>query len=253
MRLHPIKAFSDNYIWCLENGEHALVVDPGDDNAVASWLEQRKLKLASILITHHHYDHCDGLDALQQNYNCQVYAPADKRIPGQWQAVSDSSKVSCPATGARFSILETPGHTSSHICYFGEGILFCGDTLFSMGCGRLFEGSPEQMHASLQKIAKLPGDTLVCPAHEYTESNIRFALQVEPDSDELQSLAMATRELRRESNPSLPVSLARELQLNPFLRCHEQVICDAVKKQEPDTSCEPVTVFAALRRWKDRS
>lgn len=250
---HPIPAFTDNYIWALHNGQQAWVVDPGDAAPVQAWLAEQGLALAGILLTHHHADHTGGVDALRQSTGAPVHGPAYEVLPEPVERLSAGQSVS--VLGHRFDVLEVPGHTAGHIAYFctnwnGAPLLFCGDTLFSAGCGRLFEGTPAQMLDSLDRLAALPANTRVCCTHEYTLSNLRFALAVEPDNAALQAHAAHCQQLRANGQPTLPSTLALERAINPFLRSREPAVIQAIQQQAPETT-EPVALFAALRRWKD--
>lgn len=255
-RLTPIPAFDDNYLWMLDNGRQALVVDPGDAAPVLAALAQRKLELAGILVTHHHGDHVGGLVELQAHAACPVYAPATETIPGLVERVRGGDAVEL--LGCRFEVIDVPGHTAGHIAYFlpsnagAAPLLFCGDTLFSGGCGRLFEGTPAQMLASLDRLAALPGDTRVCCAHEYTLSNLRFALAVEPGNQALVAYNTWCQDERTAGRPTLPSSIAREAQINPFLRSRAAEVRSSVLDHAalPDTADE-VQVFASLREWKN--
>jgi hydroxyacylglutathione hydrolase len=248
----PIPAFSDNYIWLLrqDTSPEACVVDPGDAEPVIRALEQEGLTLDTILVTHHHHDHTGGLPELIDRYSPKVIGPDNPRITGLTERVGDGD--TCRVMGRRFDVFAVPGHTLDHIAFFTAGIpplLFCGDTLFSGGCGRLFEGSPEQMHRSLQLLAGLPDETLVFAAHEYTLANLRFARAAEPhNSDTVEALAAAQR-ARDFDKPTLPSTLAREKRINPFLRCNDPAL-RAVASQHGSTDTDQAT-FATLRAWKD--
>lgn len=238
----------------LHDGHQALVVDPGDAQPVLAALQQGGLTLAAILVTHHHGDHTGGVDTLRKATGAKVYGPALERMPEPLQRLNDGDVVE--VLGLRFEVLLVPGHTAGHIAYFGhipsqDPVLFCGDTLFSAGCGRLFEGTPAQMLASLTRLAALPETTRVCCAHEYTLSSLRFALAVEPDNTALQAYQTHALELRRQHQPTLPSSIRLEKAVNPFLRTHLPSVANAVQRRCA-TAPDAVSVFAALRTWKDQ-
>lgn len=247
-------AFSDNYIWLLHDQHRLLAVDPGDGTAVRDWMSQHPaLKLETILVTHHHADHTGGLSELVATTGAKVYGPAMEKLPVDHIAVSEAAPVMW--AGMHFRVLDVPGHTAGHVAYWTQTHgqapwLFCGDTLFSGGCGRLFEGSPGQMLDSLDRLAQLPGDTLVCCAHEYTLSNLKFALRVEPNNLDLQAYALHCQQLRAELQPTLPVPLSTEKAINPFLRSRTPSVRFAVQQQQP-LAQDDVSVFAALRQWKN--
>jgi hydroxyacylglutathione hydrolase len=254
MNLLALPAFADNYIWMLHDGRSAVVVDPGDAAPVQRALDQHRLQLAAILVTHHHPDHVGGVDALRPRLQGPVYAPAREQIPEPNVKLHDGDEVT--VLGQRFAVWDVPGHTAGHIAYVQQGaddapLLFCGDTLFSAGCGRLFEGSPAQMHASLSRLAALPAATRVCCAHEYTLSNLRFAAAVEPGNAERAAYQAACEQLREQGQPTLPSSIGLERGINPFLRCTEPEVVEAARA-EGAAGTEPVPVFAALREWKNR-
>jgi hydroxyacylglutathione hydrolase len=253
MNLIALPAFADNYIWMLHDGSQAVVVDPGDAAPVLAALDARRLQLQSILVTHHHADHVGGVDALRSCLQGAVYGPARERIPQPFVALAEGDVV--PVLGRRFAVIDVPGHTAGHIAYVqqdtsSEPLLFCGDTLFSAGCGRLFEGTPQQMQHSLAKLAALPPDTRVCCTHEYTLSNLRFAAAVEPLNEVRHQHQRRCEALRAQQLPTLPSRMALELQINPFLRVHEAQVQQAAhgRGAPPD---DPVAVFAALREWKN--
>lgn len=249
MPLQCLPAFDDNYIWLLRDaGARALVVDPGDAAPVLAALGDAPP--LAILLTHHHVDHIGGVtDLLARWPGTPVFAPHDDRIPQASQRVADGEQL---AIGDwRFAVLAVPGHTRSHVAYHGEGLLFCGDTLFSLGCGRLFEGTPTQMHTSLARLAALPGDTRVCCAHEYTLGNAAFALTVDPDNPALRERATAVRALRAAGRPTLPTPLAQERACNPFLRCDAPAVRAAAEAHAGHALTDAVAVFGALRAWKD--
>lgn len=253
MNLIALPAFTDNYIWMLHDGDKALVVDPGDAAPVIAALDAQHLSLAAILVTHHHGDHVGGVDALRARLQGPVYGPRRERIPAPYVALDDGDAVE--VLGRRFEVIEVPGHTAGHIAYFHQGIeptpiLFCGDTLFSAGCGRLFEGTPVQMHASLSRLAALPGDTRVCCAHEYTLSNLRFAAAVEPRNPARDDYIAWCERTRARGEPTLPSSIARERAVNPFLRVDAPaVVTSALAHGAADRT--PTAVFATLREWKN--
>jgi hydroxyacylglutathione hydrolase len=254
MTLQPISAFTDNYIWMVHDGQRALVVDPGDAGPVLEVLDREGLKLEAILVTHHHVDHVGGIAGLRDRLRGPIYGPAHERIPEPYQAVEAPCFIE--ALGLRFQVLAVPGHTAGHIAYFceavnGSPVLFCGDTLFSAGCGRLFEGSPAQMHHSLGQLAALPGPTRVCCAHEYTLSNLRFAAAVEPANRAIQDYTQRCTQLRAHAVPTLPSDIATERQVNPFLRCDEPAVQQAAASRGAN-STDPIDVLRALREWKNQ-
>lgn len=254
MYLIPIPAFDDNYLWLLHDGKRALVVDPGDAGPVQRALEQHALQLESILVTHHHPDHTGGVDALREATGAQVWGPATERIPRPYTPLNGGDTAR--ALGLDFQVIDVPGHTSGHIAYYtqdvnGKPLLFCGDTLFSGGCGRLFEGTPAQMLASLDKLAALPGNTVVCCTHEYTLSNLRFAMAVEPGNTDLADYQAQCIGLREQGRPTLPTSIAQELLVNPFLRTRQATIMTAARHFDASAR-DDTTVFAAIRQWKNQ-
>lgn len=256
LELTPLRAFDDNYIWLLARGDEALVVDPGDAAPVRAALESRGLRLAGILVTHHHGDHVGGLDDLCASWHGPVYAPAGERIAGPVTPVREGQRVTL--LGLEFEVLDVPGHTAGHVAYHWRGdaghapLLFCGDTLFSGGCGRLFEGTPAQMQASLDALAALPGDTRVCCAHEYTLSNLKFARAVEPGNQALLQYLGHCESLRQAGRPTLPSRMDTERAINPFLRTREATVAQAARGFDAHVDPhEPATVLAALRQWKN--
>ena len=251
MKIYPIPAFGDNYLWLAAHGAHALIVDPGDAAPVLAALERLALTLDTILLTHHHSDHIGGVEELVRRTGAKVYGPVDARIGSIDEVVSDGARITLPRMEQTFSVLEVPGHTHSHIAWYGGDALFCGDTLFAAGCGRLFEGTAEQMWHSLSRIASLPLHTQVYCAHEYTESNLRFALAVEPDNQALIARARRVARLRADGEPSVPFALAGELATNPFLRVREATVIHATETRAGHTLNGPAEVFAALRAWKN--
>lgn len=251
LTIHPIPAFSDNYLWIMHDEVHAVVVDPGDAKPVLDYLQQHQLKLTDVLITHHHYDHIDGVNALIEACDCQVYAPADERLNFNHLTVREGDVVSLESLQLNFEVLETPGHTLTHVCYVDHNKLFCGDTLFSGGCGRMFEGTPEMFVNSLNKISGLPGHIKVYCTHEYTLSNLRFARQAEPENTALKQHEQTVKQWRMAKRPSLPSSLSLELQINPFLRTHHPTVQKRVIQHWNQACDDPVSCFALLRKWKD--
>lgn len=252
IKIHPIKAFSDNYIWTLHNDKLAVVVDPGDPLVVEEYLSQHQLSLLGILITHHHYDHVDGLVALQEQWDCPVYAPRDERIPGRLITVKQGDVVYFDALSLHFNVLFTPGHTVSHICYHDDNKLFCGDTLFSLGCGRMFEGTATQFHKALSLLKTLPDTTHVYCTHEYTDSNWHFANHVLPNNPQLQAFKESLDRKRAQHLPSLPSNMAIEKALNPFLNCDQAELQQTLASKFNQTIDSAHQAFGLLRLWKDQ-
>ncbi len=252
MQATPLQALTDNYIWTMDGADdQLLVVDPGEAGPVIDAAERHGRAPAAILLTHHHHDHIGGVPALLERWpNLPVWAPRDERIPFATHRVGDGDTVQ---TGVwRFEVITVPGHTDSHIAFHGHGVLFSGDTLFSLGCGRLFEGSPAQMLQSLDRLAGLPPQTLVCCGHEYTRSNASFALAVEPGNADLRERSEEVERMRAQHRPTLPSTLASELACNPFLRIDApQVRASLAGRVAPDQRNDRVALFAALRAWKD--
>ena len=256
IHVSPISAFNDNYIWLIScsTTNTAWVVDPGDASPVNQYLNQHQLTLAGVLITHHHYDHIGGLKELLKQHNPVSYGPAKENIPGIQHALKAGDTLN--VLGAELEVLEVAGHTRGHIAYFSDQLLdqptlFCGDTLFAGGCGRLFEGTPKQMYLSLSQIASLPQNTLVYCAHEYTSANLHFANAVEPNNSVLQQRIHQVKEKRAQSQPTVPSLLSDELATNPFLRCSHTSVQTAASQQAGKPLSNPVDVFAAIRHWKD--
>jgi hydroxyacylglutathione hydrolase len=254
MKLIPLPAFTDNYIWLLHDDRHALVVDPGDSAVVQAWLsEHPQVQLDTILVTHHHADHTAGLTDLVASTRAQVYGPALEKLPLAHQGLQQGQHLNWH--GLTWDVIDVPGHTAGHIAFWAHPdgqapVLFCGDTLFSGGCGRLFEGTPAQMLNALDRLAALPTDTRVCPAHEYTLSNLKFALAVDPDNGELNAYHRVCTQLRQQGQPTLPVSLLTEQAINPFLRSRSKAVSAAVKQRDA-SAVDDVRTFAALRAWKN--
>lgn len=254
LRVEPIPAFDDNYIWLLrETGRTTVaVVDPGDADPVIARLRAEGLELSAILITHHHYDHTGGIpELLAQWPRAGVFAPADPRVKGATVVVGDGDRVSVPGMATRFDVLEVPGHTATHIAYLADAALFCGDTLFAAGCGRVFDGTFEQLAASLRRIGALPPHTLCYCAHEYTLANLGFAAWVEPASAALAERTEQAERRRAAGEPTVPSELALELATNPFLRTAEPAVIAAAERFAGQPLADRTAVFTALRRWKD--
>lgn len=247
----PIRAFQDNYIWCLRRASTAVVVDPGDAAPVLHYLAREGLDLAAILTTHHHADHVGGNIRILAKYNVPVFGPAREHIPGRTHSLTEGDLVEVPGMHMTLRVFDVPGHTAGHIAYFGEGLLFCGDTLFSCGCGRLFEGTAAQMYSSLAKFAALPADTLVYCAHEYTLSNLRFARAADPGNRAIDEREAAALAALAAGQPSLPSTIRTELAANPFLRSTVPALTNAASRQAGRALQSPVEVFATLRAWKD--
>ena len=252
IRVRPIAALSDNYIWCIDDGQHAVVVDPGEAQPVQAFCQQHGLKLTGILITHHHWDHTNGLEALLKwQTKIPVFGPEYGNIAGLTERLKQGDKVNLAPIDVQLEVLEVPGHTLDHIAFYGKGMLFCGDTLFSAGCGRLFEGSAAQMHQSLQKLMQLPDETAVYCTHEYTLANLAFAKAVEPSNDKLSEHIRWAEQKRREGLPTLPSSLGIEKAINPFLRAENNGIKHNVEQHVGEQLSDADAVFKAIRNWKD--
>jgi hydroxyacylglutathione hydrolase len=249
-------AFEDNYIWLLRsrssaNARHVIIVDPGDAEPVLAVLAREQLIPAAILCTHHHYDHVDGVPELLRHYPVPVYGPARESIAAITQPIDEGTDIHIKNMDISLRVLATPGHTRGHVAYYGNNRLFCGDTLFSAGCGRLFEGTAAEMHTSLMRLAALPTDTAVYCTHEYTQANLRFALTVEPGNPDIQAYRDHVVARRQAQEPTLPSTIGLERRINPFLRADEPAVraaAEAYTQQRLETALD---VFTALRRWKD--
>lgn len=252
--VHPVKAFNDNYIWVLANPDtqQAVVVDPGDSEPVRSFLDERGWVATAILATHHHPDHVGGIPALARP-GLPIMGPAREKIPGRTQGVEDNTRFVLPGLGVHVEVLDIPGHTLGHVAFYIPviGALFCGDTLFGAGCGRLFEGTAEQMHHSLQRLAALPGETQVYCGHEYTLANLAFALQVEPENHHIIQRLEADRARIAHGEPTLPSRMEVEQRTNPFLRVNDAAVRTAAEHHAQRQLDNGTAVFAALRHWKD--
>jgi len=247
----PIPAFADNYIWVVQHEGNAAVVDPGDASPVIEYLDGEGIALSAIVNTHHHGDHVGGNRGLLARWDVPVFGPAGERIPGRTRALAEGDAITLPGVGLALTVLDIPGHTAGHIACVGDGVVFSGDTLFAAGCGRLFEGTPAQMLASLDKLAALPPDTRVYCGHEYTVSNLRFALAVEPQSDALRARLERDQAKRGRGEPTLPSTIAEERATNPFLRSSDAAVRAAAIHHAGRDLTDRVAVFAELRAWKN--
>ena len=252
-----LPAFNDNYIWLIRRGGQAAVVDPGDAAPVLAYLERNHLDLCAILATHHHGDHVGGIPDLLKQFKVPVFGPAGEPIDDLTQSLRDGDHVELAQLNVRFEVLAVPGHTRAHIAYYDRnhsscGALFCGDTLFASGCGRIFEGTPVQMRRSLEKLAALLGTTRIYCAHEYTQSNIRFAIAVEPENAALLKRSEEVSRLRAANQPTVPSTIAVERDVNPFLRWDASAVIEAAQRISGKPLTQPDEVFTAIREWKNR-
>lgn len=254
LTVHPVPAFKDNYIWTIVNKENktAVIVDPGDAMPVKNYLKNQQLQPVAILITHHHWDHMNGVQGLKQIFDIPVFGPRREKVEGVTVAVGDKDTVSLPADfPLTLQVLDIPGHTLGHVAYYSPEMVFSGDTLFAVGCGRLFEGTAAQMVDSLAKLAALPDETRVYCGHEYTLNNLRFAELVEPTNKDIASRIKQVSMLREKNQPSLPSSIADEKKTNPFLRCQSPELIKNVEKFAGRPLNNALEVFTELRHWKD--
>lgn len=249
----PIHAFQDNYIWLCQNKktQSSFVVDPGDAKPVLDYLHTNHLRLCYILLTHHHHDHTGGVKELKKQTSAIVYGPKQSPFPLIDYTLEENDTIDLKEIPIKLSIMEIPGHTLDHIAYFNSELIFCGDTLFSGGCGRIFEGTPEQMYHSLEKIQNLPDSTQVYCAHEYTLSNLNFAKNIEPSNRNLLNYIEKIKILREQNQPSLPSSIGLEKSINPFLRCTEKEVITNAMNYDGQKLNTQIETFAAIRRWKD--
>ena len=247
----PVSAFNDNYVWTLVNGGNAAVVDPGDAAPVLEYLRAHKLALTAILNTHHHADHVGGNEELLRHFKVPVYGPHDERIATVTRRLREGDRITVDGIGVELSVLEIPAHTRSHISFHNEDMLFCGDTLFACGCGRIFEGTPAQMHAALTKLMALPDRTRVYCGHEYTLSNIRFALAAEPDNAAIADWEREAAAQRARGEVTLPSTIAREKAANPFVRCDQPGVIASASKRAGRPLADATSVLAEIRDWKN--
>lgn len=253
VEISPIQVLGDNYVWILgaADSERVVVVDPGSGPPVVAELKARGQQPAAILLTHHHGDHVGGVASLLDRWPVPVYGPARESIAEVSRPVRGGDRVDFPALGVILDVIDVPGHTIGHVAYVGDGFVLCGDTLFAGGCGKIFEGTAEQMVSSLDALGSLPATTSVFCAHEYTESNLRFAAEVEPDNPALIRRRKQVGELRAAGLPTVPSTVAEELRTNPFLRCDVPAVAEAAERRAGRTLSDRVEVFAVVRAWKD--
>lgn len=254
LTVSTVRAFADNYIWLIHSPMDAstvVAVDPGDAAPVEAALAQHSLNLGGILLTHRHADHVGGVEQLARERALKIFGPSAEAVPGNAQPMQEGDAASFDSLGLNFRVLDIPGHTLGHVAFVGHGTLFCGDTLFSGGCGRVFEGTAEQMTASLAKLASLPEDTLVYCGHEYTVNNLQFACVVEPENRACVEYLEECQALRTRDQATLPSTIRRERNVNPFLRCHLQTVKQAAEAKAGRRLQNATEVFAVIRQWKD--
>jgi hydroxyacylglutathione hydrolase len=252
LRIDPIPAFADNYIWAIHNDTHCAVVDPGDAAPVIVWLDEHRLSLSAILVTHHHADHVGGVEALRRRYpGVLVIGPATGAIPHRTRALREGDTVTLDALAVSFDVWEIPGHTADHIAFVNDDAAFIGDTVFAAGCGRVFDGTIHQLFNSVQRLSTLPDHTRCYCAHEYTLANLRFASAAEPDNENVVHRAFAAQALREVGAPTVPFSMADERATNPFFRTHCQSVREQCERRTGQTLHDAAAVFAALRDWKN--
>lgn len=255
LAIKGVPAFQDNYLWVMSRGRDAAVIDPGDAAPIEAFLSEQGLTLRAILATHHHGDHVGGLAALADHWTCPVFGPAGERIGGLTRKLKEGDRITVPGLEVELDVLDVPGHTAGHIAYVHrdpqDTFVFCGDTLFAGGCGRLFEGTAAQMVSSLSKLASLPPSTRVYCAHEYTLANLRFARAVEPGNDALAQRQSREAARRERGEPTVPSTIAVELDTNPFLRWREPDVVAAAERHAGRALRDPVSVFAEIREWKN--
>ncbi|MCK9282774.1 MAG: hydroxyacylglutathione hydrolase [Rhodocyclaceae bacterium] len=251
MEIIGLRAFTDNYIWILRDRGYAVAVDPGDAAPVIEYLKHSGDTLSALLLTHHHPDHVGGVAPLLERAEIPVFGPAAENIAGVNRPLHGGETLSLPGLASDFTVVPVPGHTRGHVAYYRPNVLLCGDALFTLGCGRLFEGTPAQMFASLQRIAALPPETMIYCAHEYTRLNLPFALSVEPDNATLQQRATQLQQSIADGKPTVPMRLADELATNPFLRMHSRGVIATARRNGADEAAPVTEIFAAIRRLRD--
>jgi len=252
--VRPIRAFRDNYIWMIRSARApraVAVVDPGDAAPVMAALAADDLRLEAILATHHHADHVGGVAELVAATGARAFGPARERVPTAVERMAGGATASVESMALEFGVIDVPGHTAGHIAYAGHGAVFCGDTLFSAGCGRLFEGTAAEMLASLDALAALPEETRVYCGHEYTEANLRFAMAVEPRNSAIMDYVKRAAALRAAGSPTLPSTIGLEKRVNPFLRSRHEDVKSAAEHRAGRPLPTAVAVFAEIRSWKD--